>query len=60
VILSMAATRVLSSYLYDTRPWDPVTLALVCAVFVVTGLASCMGPAWRATTADPLTTLRAE
>lgn len=60
VLLSMAATRVLSSYLYDTRPWDPVTLLLVCIVFVITGAASCFGPAWRATSADPLTVLKAE
>jgi ABC-type antimicrobial peptide transport system permease subunit len=60
VLLSMAATRVLSSYLYDTRPWDPVTLLLVCIVFAITGAASCFGPAWRATSADPLTVLRAE
>ena len=60
VLLSLASTRVLASYLYDTRPWDPITLLLVCAVFVLTALASCLGPALRATNADPLATLRAE
>jgi predicted permease len=60
VICSTLATRVLASYLYDTRTWDPMTLLFVCAVFVVTGIASCLGPALRATNADPLTTLKAE
>jgi len=60
LLLSMAATRVLATYLYDTRPWDPVTLLLVCSVCVLTGLVSCVGPAWRATNADPLATLKAE
>ena len=60
VLLSIAATRVLASYLYQTRTWDPVTLLAVCAVFIVTGVGSCLGPAWRATHADPLTTLRAD
>jgi predicted permease len=60
LLLSIAATRVLATYLYDTRPWDPVTMVLVCSVCVVTGIVSCLGPAWRATNADPLTTLRAE
>ncbi|HTI38592.1 MAG TPA: ABC transporter permease [Vicinamibacterales bacterium] len=60
VLLSVATTRVLASYLYNTQPWDPTTLVLVVTVFVVTGLASCLGPAWRATNADPLETLKAE
>jgi cell division protein FtsX len=60
LLLSVAATRVLASYLYDTRPWDPATLLLVCTVFALTGLVSCLGPALRATNADPLDTLRAE
>ena len=60
VIASAAATRVLSSYLFDTRPTDPATFAAVCAAFVLAGVAACLGPAWRATTVDPMLALRSE
>jgi predicted permease len=59
LLLSVAATRVLAAYLYDTRPWDPITMLVVCTVCVLTGLVSCVGPAWRATNADPLMALKA-
>jgi putative ABC transport system permease protein len=57
---STAATRVLSSYLFDTKPTDPVTLVAVGFAFVIAGAAACLGPAWRATTVDPMLALRAE
>ena len=60
IALSFAATKVLSAYLYATRPTDPLTLALVCVAFLGAGVVSCLGPAWRATSADPLTALRAD
>jgi predicted permease len=53
-------TRVLSSYLYDTHPADPRTLAGVALAFVVAAAIACIGPAWRATTVDPMTALRVE
>ena len=60
IALSVLATRVLSAYLFATRPTDPATLALVCLAFVAAGVISCVGPAWRATSADPLQALRAD
>ncbi len=57
---AIAAGRVLASYLYDTRPTDPLILLAVGALFLVAGLMACLGPAWRATTIDPLTALRTE
>jgi len=60
IALSFVATKVLSAYLYATRPTDPLTLALVCVAFLGAGVVSCLGPAWRATSADPLTALRAD
>ena len=60
IALSFAATKVLSAYLFATRPTDPLTLAAVCAAFLGAGVVSCLGPAWRATSADPLTALRGE
>ena len=57
---SVAVTRVLGAYLFATRPTDPVTLLLVSLALLVTGAASCAGPAWRATSVDPLRALRAD
>jgi putative ABC transport system permease protein len=55
-----AATRVLGSYLFDTTPTDPVTFVVVGIAFVAAGLCACLGPAWRATTVDPMAALRVE
>jgi ABC-type antimicrobial peptide transport system permease subunit len=60
IALSFAATKVLSAYLFATQPTDPVTLLVVCVAFLAAGVVSCLGPAWRATSADPLTALRGD
>ena len=53
-----AATRVIASFLFDTRPIDPVTFAVVAvAVAVAAGLAAWI-PARRAARVDPVTALR--
>jgi putative ABC transport system permease protein len=52
--------HVLSSYLYQTPVADPVVYAMVAALFLLTGLAACLGPARRATSIDPLSALKAE
>jgi len=55
---SLLVGRALASYLYRTDPADPLTLALVSAAFLAAGILACVGPAWRATTIDPLLALR--
>ena len=60
IVMSFAATKVLSAYLFATRPTDPLTLLFVCVAFLVAGVVSCLGPAWRATSVDPLTALRGD
>jgi putative ABC transport system permease protein len=60
IAASVALTRVLSAYLYDTNPTDPVTFAAVVLAFMMAGALACLGPAWRATTVDPMLALRAE
>ena len=60
LVAAALATRVLSSYLYDTRATDPLTLAAVIAALFLCGIAACIGPAWRATTVDPMVALRSE
>jgi len=57
---AVALTQVLSTYLFATKPTDPVTFAIVVVAFLVTGTLACLGPAWRATTVDPMIALRAE
>ena len=60
IVASLAATRVLSTYLFDTKPTDPVTFVAVAGGFLIAGAIACLGPAWRATTVDPMLALRAE
>ena len=57
---ALAGGRVLSSYLYQTAPRDPMIFAAVSIVFVVAGALACLIPARKATTVDPLIALRAE
>ncbi|HEX8028292.1 MAG TPA: FtsX-like permease family protein, partial [Vicinamibacterales bacterium] len=57
---ALAGGRVLSSYLYQTAPRDPVIFAGVAVVFIIAGVLACLIPARRATTVDPLIALRAE
>ncbi|MFP5380587.1 MAG: FtsX-like permease family protein, partial [Vicinamibacteria bacterium] len=52
--------RVLQAYLYDTTPTEPLAFLLVAVAFLAAGLLACLGPAWRATTVDPMTALRAD
>jgi putative ABC transport system permease protein len=59
-IAAFAATRVLSTYLFDTKPTDPMAFALVVTALVIAGIAACLGPAWRATTVEPMNALRSE
>jgi ABC-type antimicrobial peptide transport system permease subunit len=57
---AVGAGRVLSSYLYQTTTTDPVIYVGVAGVFVFAGILSCLVPARRATTVDPLIALRSE
>jgi predicted permease len=52
--------RALSAYLFETRPSDPLSLTIVGLAFLATGTLACLGPAWRATTVDPLIALRGD
>jgi putative ABC transport system permease protein len=57
---ALVLSRVLQSYLYRTAPTDPLTFLFVATAFVIAGTLACLGPAWRATTVDPMVALRAE
>ncbi|HXW07002.1 MAG TPA: ABC transporter permease [Vicinamibacterales bacterium] len=57
---ALVLARVLQAYLYRTAPTDPLTFALVGTAFLIAGSVACLGPAWRATTVNPVQALRAE
>ncbi len=60
IMASLGVARVPGSYLCQTEPTDPAALAGVAIAFVGAGIVACAGPAWRATTVDPMTALRAD
>lgn len=60
LLVSLAANRVLTRFLYGTRPSDPVTLVVVALFLLVTASAAVLGPARRATRVDPVRALREE
>jgi putative ABC transport system permease protein len=53
-------TRMMSSLLFGVNPGDPLTLATVAALLLVTAALACYIPARRATRVDPLVVLRVE
>ena len=57
---ALISGRVLSGYLFDTQPTDPVTLAGVTGAMLIAGIVACLGPARRATRVDPILALRAD
>jgi predicted lysophospholipase L1 biosynthesis ABC-type transport system permease subunit len=57
---TFAAGRIIQSLLYGVGAYDPRTVATVVAVMFVVAVAASLIPAQRATSIDPLDTLRAE
>ena len=57
---ALAATRVLSSLLYDVTPTDPLTLICVSVVLSTIALLASYLPARRAASIDPMAALRCE
>jgi putative ABC transport system permease protein len=57
---SLALTQLLRRILFETSPFDPVSLAAVATVLLVIGGLACWLPARRATVVDPMTALRTE
>lgn len=60
LVVSIAATRVISALLYETSPLDPGTFLVVPLILVLVALGAAMFPAWRAVRTDPITALRTE
>jgi ABC-type antimicrobial peptide transport system permease subunit len=57
---ALAMRGVIASFLFGVQPGDPQSYALATMALVVTTLAACAIPAWRAATIDPVTALRQE
>jgi predicted permease len=51
-------TRLMGDLLYQVSPRDPAVFAAAFLAMMVTALAACFLPAWRATRVDPMRTLR--
>jgi ABC-type antimicrobial peptide transport system permease subunit len=57
---ALALTRVLARFLFDVKPTDPATFAIVAAVLLAVTTCAGLLPARRATRVDPLVALRWE
>lgn len=60
IVVAMAATRVMSSFLFGIGPTDPITYVAVSGALAVVAIVGTYLPARRATRVDPLVALRAE
>lgn len=60
VAATMACGRVLSSFLYDVKPWNVATLAVAALLLAGTVLVASFLPARRASLLDPMKTIRDE
>lgn len=60
IAASVAFTRVLRSSLYEISPVEPGVFVGMAVLLLAVAAAACLGPAWRATRADPIEALRSE
>ena len=52
--------RGIAAYLYQTPTTEPLVYVAVAAVFLLSAMLACLGPARRATSIDPLLALKAD
>jgi len=60
LIVTLLAVRGLQSLLYGTKPYDGLTLLVVCALLSAIAILACGVPVFRATRVDPQVVLRNE
>jgi putative ABC transport system permease protein len=57
---AVLASRLIESFLFQTAPGDPLTLAVVAVTLAATGCLAALVPALRAARVDPASSLRAD
>ena len=57
---AFALSRILTSFLFGVKPWDPITFALVAILLSAIALLATYFPALRASRTDPMVALRYE
>jgi putative ABC transport system permease protein len=57
---ALSVSRLLTSFLFEVRPSDPVTLVAVVGILSAVGVLASLAPALRATRVDPVIALRDE
>jgi ABC-type antimicrobial peptide transport system permease subunit len=60
VLIALVAVSALQSVLFGVSPRDPLTIAAVAGLFVITAFLASSIPALRASRVDPLIALRQE
>ena len=60
VLLSVWLTGALRGLLFEVSPTEPRTISLIAVVLIVVAAAASLVPAWRAASADPMRSLRAD
>jgi putative ABC transport system permease protein len=60
IVLAVLVSRVLTTFLYEVKPADPITLVTVAVLFAVVALLACWAPTRRAAKVNPIDALRYE
>jgi ABC-type antimicrobial peptide transport system permease subunit len=55
---SLAMSRTMATFLYETTPTDPLVYAAISALLIAVTTAGCLAPASRAARFDPMMALR--